>query len=52
MWIEQLKYHVTSFRTKKTYLAFQILQLILSIVIIIVALNMKSHFKSIEVLIL
>jgi len=52
MWVEQLKYQVTSFRTKKSYLIFQILQLLLSIIIIIVALNMKSHFKSIEVLIL
>jgi hypothetical protein len=52
MGFEELKYLLAAFRTKKTYLVFHISQLVLSIVIIIIALNSKAHFKTPSVLIL
>jgi hypothetical protein len=52
MGFEELRYILTSFRTKKTYLIFHISQLVLSVAIIIVALTSKAHFKTPSVLIL
>lgn len=47
-----MRYILTAFRTKKTYLVFQFSQLALSIIIIVAALNSNAHFKTVEVLIL
>lgn len=52
MGIDELRYLLTAFRTKKTYLCFHIAQLLLSITIIIIALTSKSHFKTPIVLVL
>lgn len=52
MGFEELKYILTAFRTKKTYLLFHVSQLVLSLAIIIIALNSKAHFKTPLVLIL
>lgn len=52
MGINELRYLLTAFRTKKTYLFFHIAQLMLSIAIIIIALASKSHFKTSIVLVL
>ena len=46
----EIKYYLTSFRTRKSYLIFQILQLILAIVIIVTALTSPTHFRSATVL--
>lgn len=52
MGIEEIRYILTAFRTKKTYLIFHISQLILSVAIIVIALSSKAHFKTPIVLIL
>lgn len=46
MRLAAVKYALTAFRTKKTYLAFLIAQLILSIVIVLLALTSKTHFRT------
>lgn len=52
MGLDELRYLLTAFRTKKTYLFFHIAQLLLSITIIIIALTSKAHFKTPIVLVL
>lgn len=52
MGFEEVKYMLTAFRTKKTYLIFHVSQLVLSVAIIVTALCSKGHFKTPLVLIL
>ena len=47
-----LKYTLIAFRTKKSYLAFLIVQLALSLSIVIVALASPTHFRASSVLLL
>lgn len=46
MGLTELKYALTAFRTKKTYLILLIGQLVLSLAIVVVALNSKTHFRT------
>ena len=43
---EEIQYKLKSFRTKKTYIAFLIAQLLLAFAIIPVALTSNKHFRS------
>jgi hypothetical protein len=44
--LSELKYNITAFRTKKTYLIFLITQLILSLAIVCIALASNTHFRT------
>jgi len=46
MRLSELKYALTAFRTKKTYIALLMAQLVLSIAIIFIALTSKTHFRT------
>lgn len=48
----EIKYLLTAFRTKKTYLAFLISQLLLAIGIVPIALSSPSHFRTPSVIFL
>jgi len=50
--LTELKYRLIAFRTKKSYLAFLITQLALSVAIVAVALASPTHFRASSVLIL
>lgn len=47
---EEVKYYATNFRTRKSYLAFQIFQIVLSLIIIVSALTSPIHFRQSSVL--
>lgn len=49
---QHLKYEMTAFRTKKSYLFFLIAQLALAIVIIPIALTSPNHFRTPSVIFL
>lgn len=42
----ELKYSLTAFRTKKTYLVFLICQMILAVAIVPIALSNPKHFRT------
>lgn len=42
----ELKYALTAFRTKKTYLVFLICQVILAVAIVPIALTNPKHFRT------
>ncbi len=50
--LDNVRYLLIAFRTKKAYMLFHISQLVLSVSIIAVALNSDNHFKSTNVLIM
>ena len=50
--LAEIKYILTAFRTKKTYMLFLLGQLGLSIAIVVLALTSPTHFRAPSVLIL
>ena len=50
--IQALKYYLTNFRTRQSYLIFQICQLLLSCLIILVALLSNDLFRAKAVLVM
>ena len=43
---EQLRYQLTAFRTKRSYLVFLVGQVVLAVIIVIIALSSKLHFRT------
>ena len=47
---EEIKYYMTNFRTRRSYMMFHVFQVCLSLLIILFAFTSPDHFKTTTVL--